>query len=185
MTKKRIVLVVLSFFLFGVIVVVGINFQSISATVSDKFWNFLAEQLEKEEKAREESKYGGVGKDTIVFLGDGKFQIGKFADDIIFVMYNENKTLETLLRKVTKYEESKNMLYIISDEGYGIVDGKTNVCRLFITVPADEFVNGFAIDAEGEKYYNSRFVEDEHIIYLSSFDEFTNDEKAMFEKMEN
>ena len=66
MSKKAVIIVaVLSIFFIGTIVIVSMNFKLMSTTASDKFWEFLAEQFEKEEKAREETKYGGIGKDTI------------------------------------------------------------------------------------------------------------------------
>lgn len=181
--SKKTIIVVLSIFLIGVIVIMSINFKSISTTVSDKLWGLLAEQFEKEEKAREESKYGGIGKDTIISLGDGKFSIGKFADDKVFVMYNEDKTIESLLRKVLKYRETKGKLYVISDEGYGIADGETNTCKLFVSVPPEQFTSGYTIDSEGVRHSISRFLSDEHVEYLNSYDEFSNEEQKVFEKM--
>ncbi len=184
MSKKTIIIVVLSVLLIGVIVAVGMNFKTISTIISDRFWNFLAEQFEKEEKAREESKYGGIGKDTIISLGDGKFRIGKFADDKVFVMYNEDKTMESLLCKVSKHKEIKGKLYVISDEGYGIADSKTNTCKLLVCVPPEQFTNGYTADSEGVQHPISRFLGDEHVEYLKFYDEFSSEEKAVFEKME-
>ena len=178
-----IVIVVLSIFLIGAITVVGMNYKSISTTVSDKFWKFLTEQFDREEEARQKSKYGSIGKDTIIALGDGKFQIGKFADDKVFVMYNENQTIESLLCKISKYKENNGKLYVISDEGYGIADGKTNTCKLFISVPSEQFTNGYTIDSEGIQHPISRFSNDEHIEYLKSYEEFSNEEKSVFKKM--
>lgn len=63
MSKKAVIIVaVLSIFFIGTIVIVSMNFKLMSTTASDKFWEFLAEQFEKEEKAREETKYGGIGQ---------------------------------------------------------------------------------------------------------------------------
>lgn len=185
MSKKAVIIVaVLSIFFIGTIVIVSMNFKLMSTTASDKFWEFLAEQFEKEEKAREETKYGGIGKDTIVSLGDGKFRIGKFDDNKVFVMYNEDKTMESLLCKVSKYKETKGKLYVISDEGYGIADSKTNTCKLFVCVPPRQFINGYTSDSEGIQHPISRFINDEHIEYLKSYDEFLSEEKNVFEKME-
>jgi hypothetical protein len=183
MKRNTIIIAVLSIILIGGISIVSVNYKSISATVSNKFWQFLAEQFDKEEKAREESKYGGIGKDTIISLGDGKFSIGKFADDKVLVMYNEDKTMESLLCKVSKYKTKKGKLYIISDEGYGIADSKTNTCKLFVSVSPEQFTNGYGIDSDGIHHPISRFLNDEHVEYLQSYDEFSSEEKVIFEKM--
>lgn len=181
--SKKAIIIVLSIFLIGVIVIISMNFKSISITVSDKFWELLAKQFEKEEDAREKSEYGGVGKDTTVSLGDGKFSIGKFADDKVFVMYNEDKTIESLLRKVLKYKKMKGKLYVISDEGYGIADSETNTCKLFVSVSPEQFTDVYTIDSEGVQHSIGRFLSDEHVEYLKSYDEFSNEEQEVFEKM--
>lgn len=183
MSKKPIIIAVLSIFLIGVITVMSLNFKSISTVASDKFWGFLAKQFEKEEKERNESKYGDIGRDTVYVLSDGKFQILNFPSGRDFIMYHDNQVIKTLLRRVSKYKKAKKKLYIISEEGYGIADGNTNKCKLFITVPIDEFIRGYGVDSEGNKHVISKFVEDENVQYLESFDDFTDEEKEIFEKM--
>ena len=64
-----------------------------------------------------------------------------------------------------------------------MADGFTNRCKLYITVSPDEFISGYSIDDQGVKHEKSRFVNDEHIQYLSEYDDFTDEEKEIFEKM--
>ena len=78
----------------------------------------------------------------------------------------------------------RERLYVISDEGYGIADSKTNTCKLFVCVPPRQCINGYTSDSEGIQHPISRFINDEHIEYLKSYDEFLSEEKNVFEKME-
>ena len=130
-------------------------------------------------------EYGSVGRDTVYVLGNGKFQILNTAGDRNLIMYRDDDgTIETLLRRVSKYKKVKGSLYVIGDTGYGVVDGKTNTCKLFITVPKDEFIGMYNTDSEGNVHTTSAFVEDEHVQYIESFDDFSENEKKIFVKLE-
>ena len=146
------------------LVVICINFKPLT----NSFWNFIAQQFENEEKIRENSKYGSVGKDTLVTLGDGKFQLIKFANDKALIMYKEDKTFESLLHKVSNYKRIGDKLYVVSDKSYGVVDGKTNMCRLYKVASSLETT-----------------ANNEYIKHLSSYEEFSKEEKAIFEAMMN
>ena len=74
-------------------------------------------------------------------------------------------------------------LYVLSDEGYAVID-KNNLCRVCVTVPDDEFVNGYTVDDAGNEIPISRYIENENVIYLKSYSEFTGEERKVFEKME-
>jgi|GEM_PF-1492697 len=130
-------------------------------------------------------EYGSVGRDTVYVLGNGKFQISNTAGARDLIMYRDDDgTIETLLRRVSKYKKVKGSLYVIGDTGYGVVDGKTNTCKLFITVPKDEFIGMYSTDSEGNVHITSAFVEDEHVQYIESFDDFSENEKKIFVKLE-
>ena len=48
----------------------------------------------------------------------------------------------------------------------------------------NEFVKySGSVDEKGEKIYRSRFIEDQHIVYLSSYDDFSTQERGIFKKM--
>lgn len=174
--KKVIACLLLFITLVGTIITV-INFKSITHFVAIKFW-------EEFFKVRQHTSYGDVGRDTVYVLGDGKFQILSTANSRDLIMYRDDDlVIKTLLRRVSKYKKIKGNLYIISDEGYGIVDGNTSRCKLYITVPKDEFITGCGIDSEGNEHTISAFVEDEHVQYLKSFDDFSEHEKKIFEKL--
>ena len=62
---------------------------------------------------------------------------------------------------------------------------KENYCRVFITLPQDIFERGYIEDEEGNRTHTSTKVESKYIEYLSEFDEFSEEEKKVFRKMEN
>ena len=173
--KKFIVYLLLFITLAGIIIIV-INLKTITHFVAIEFW-------EEFFKVRQHTAYGDVGRDTVYVLGNGKFQICNTGNSRSFIMYRDDLIVETLLRRVSKYKKVKGVLYIISDEGYGIVDGNTNRCKLYITVPKDEFIKGYGFDSEGNMHTTSAFVTDEHIQYLESFDDFSENEKNVFNKL--
>ena len=177
--KKKMICLVTAIVIGGIVIM--FYWKPVTTAIHNTFWNTIAKQLDKEwENA---GPYGRPGKDTICWFANGKYQIGKFDKEKILFMYDENGSMRALLRKVTKHKVVRKKLYVVSDEGYGIVDENGNSCTLFITVPTEEFINGYNIDDSGTKHPISRFVSDEHIKYLDSFDEFSDEERAVFDRM--
>lgn len=131
-----------------------------------------------------ELEYGRRGRDTVTILGNGKFQIGKYGNQKKFVMYQGEHLHTPLLEHVILHKiYNKRYLYVYSKEGYAIADAQTNTCRLFITVPDEEFVNGWTSGEDGVKRPISRYVEDEHVSYLENFEEFSEEERARFDEL--
>ena len=83
-----------------------------------------------------------------------------------------------ILENIEDYRKLKNKLYITSEEGYAIVD-KDKLCRVFVKVPGEEFVSGYSEDKEGNRTYISRRIENKYIKYLSSFEEFSEEEREI------
>ena len=113
----------------------------------------------------------GPGKDTVCIVGDGKFSLGKTVEGIDLTMHtNEyNAHSDVLLAFVNSYKKKNNKLYVYSDEGYCVVDIKSNTAKVLITV---------------EKQYFSNLVgENEAVTYLSSYDDFSAEDKKVFEKL--
>lgn len=110
-----------------------------------------------------------IGKDTVARVGDGKFQIMKFGFDseLKLSMYpDDSLAIDILLPKVTKYKIKGSIMYVIGVDGYAVVDGKTNSCRLLSKSPS-QF---------GITYSN--------VTYIDSYDKFTDREKKVFQEME-
>ena len=156
--KKKLIVVV-SF--LTILFIMGLSLKRITDFVSD----FLLEEFKKEEKAREESAYGwAVGKDTIISLGEGKFSIGKCHNYKVLVVAKEDRTSDTVLEYVSGYKKIAGKLYVVSEFGICVIDEKTNLCRVLLSVQGNE-------------------VSDEYISYLSSFEEFSEDDRKCFKMM--
>ena len=111
----------------------------------------------------------GSGKDTVYTLGNGKFHLGKTADGIDLQMYDDNGHSGVVLAFVNEYKKQNGNLYVYSDEGFCVIDENTNTAKVLITV---------------EKQHFSNLVgEDESITYLSTYDEFDENDKSIFDKL--
>ena len=113
----------------------------------------------------------GSGKDTVYIVGDGKFSLGKTVSGISLTMHTseKNSSEDVLLAFVNNYKKKNDKLYVYSDEGYCVVDIKSNTAKVLITV---------------EKQYFSNLVgENEAVTYLSSYDEFLDEDKKIFERL--
>ena len=132
-----------------------------------------------------ESQYGRVEHGAIVITKDGKYRIEKNVENqLCFNMYYDVSLEYEILKNVSAHRKKGNYYYIKSDEGYAVVDIANEISRVFITVPKNEFVKySGSVDEKGEKIYRSRFIEDQHIVYLSSYDDFSTQEREIFKKM--
>ena len=113
----------------------------------------------------------GPGKDTVCIVGNGKFSLLKTTEGVHLSMHTseDNTHTDALLAFVNNYKKKNNKLYVYSDEGYCVVDIKSNTAKVLITV---------------EKQYFSNLVgENEAVTYLSSYDEFSAEDKKVFEKL--
>lgn len=105
-----------------------------------------------------------IGKDTVVIVGDGKFQIGKYPTSLKLEMFDKNKNSIKIIDKVKGYKNIQNNLYVIGDdESYSIVNGENNTCKLYSLTP------------------KRIFDEPDNIIYLDNYENFREEEKKIFE----
>ena len=151
---------------------------------SKSFWNVVVTLFDNEEKNRQKkSDINEIvrGKDTIL-IWENMYVIGHYFDSN-YLTIERNGISDTILEKVKNYKVKKKKLYVLSEEGYAIID-KENTCRVFITVSKDDFVNGFSTDLDETQHPISRFINDEHIQYLNSYSDFATDEKEIFKKLE-
>lgn len=172
---KRIKYLLTCVILIGTVIIV-FSFKPVTQFFTVMFWEEMF-------KIRQNTEYGAIGRDTVCVIGNGKFQIIKTSEKNLIMYSDDNTFTEVLLRKVSKHKIKHGFLYIISDDGYGIVDGNTNLCRLYITVPKDEFIQGYGSDSKGNIYTISALVKDKHVQYLDSLDDFSENEKNVFDKM--
>lgn len=147
----------------------------------DLFSYFIFKQLEREDEIRRNKIENGeivAGKDTALIWGN-IYEIWNQSGDYRLSIETKNLT-RNILEKIQNYKKIDNCLYIVSEEGFAVID-ENNLCRAYVTVPETEFVNGYSIDSEGNKVYYSRFIEDDNIQYLDDYDDFTDDEKNVFD----
>ena len=113
----------------------------------------------------------GPGKDTVCIVGNGKFNLGKTTAGIDLMMFtNEYDTdYGVLLAFVNSYKKKDDKLYVYSDEGYCVVDIKSNTAKILITVE--------------KQYFFNLVGENEAVTYLSSYDDFSAEDKKVFEKL--
>lgn len=175
------------FIILGIIVVaiivLSLTVKPILRLSSKSFWNFVVMQFDKEEQERKQKIENGEivrGKDTVRVWGN-MYEIGHYSSGNQLEIY-VNDITENILEKVKAHKVIKKKLYVISEEGYAVIN-ECNLCKVYVTVPEDEFVNGYSIDEQGNTSYYSRFIENEHIQYLSDFNEFSEEEQEIFNKM--
>ncbi len=138
------------------------------------FWNSIFIQLDKEEAEREKRIEAGLpirGKDTALIWRD-KYDITVSASGASLDIYIDGDT-QMVLDKVKETNIDKKTLYVLSDDGYAVIDNENN-CRVFISTPKEEL-------EYSSQHYGS--IEDEHIKYLSSYEEFSESEREIFEKL--
>lgn len=138
------------------------------------FWNLIDLQFEKEEAEREkriETRLPVRGKDTALIWRD-KYDICKSSGTKLLRIYIDGDT-QVVLDKVKDFDINKKTLYVLSDDGYAVIDNKNN-CRVFIFKPKEEL-------EYSTQHYGS--IDDEHIRYLSSYEEFSKSEREIFEKL--
>ena len=142
-------------------------------------------------------EYGGrVGRDTRYVVGNGMVQISHINGKDMLEMYHNATLSYTLLDSVTSYKSKGNDLYVISDAGYGVVDKETYKCKLLIFNPQEYFKAGYERHSNGKIYtlppdesgkktsdkiafYGYGKVNDPNIVFLDSFDLFSENEQEM------
>ena len=169
--------------MLALVTALAIGIKPLTKWVSNCYGETVSNQFEKEEKERQQKVTNGEivrGKDTVL-IWENMYEIGHYADGNRLEMFKGGLT-DTILEKISKYKVVEGKLFIISEEGFAIVD-KNNLCRVFVTVPTEEFVNGYSVDEQGNKCYYTRFLEDEHVKYLSELNEFSEEEQEVFSKL--
>ncbi len=162
--KKKYILIIVSSIL---ILVIACNIKPILHYTSELFWDIVCEQLNREEAERERKTSNGElvrGRDTILIWGN-LYEIGHYYDGNDLTLEGQNVS-GCILENIKDHKVKGDKLYVISDEGYATIDTE-NICKVCV--------------GEGEQI--SQKIEFEKILYLNSYDEFSNEEKKVFEKM--
>ena len=179
MKKKYVIITIISI----VIILIAVSIKPVMKLSSDAFWDWVAYELDKEEAERIRKAENGEpvrGKDTVL-IWENMYDISRHMGENSLSISTKEVQGE-IIDKIIKYKYADDKLFVFSEEGYAVID-KDNLCRVFITVPEDEFVNGYSEDKEGNRKYFSRKIESKHIIYLTDYNSYTEEERKVFEKI--
>ena len=168
--KKALTIIVTIFVIAAIIIY--INRHSILENIT----NAISIQMDKEQNKK-------IGKDSVFVWKDGVFQIGNYSSGN-HLEFHENGVINTILKNVEFYKIKNNKFYVITQEGYAVIDEK-NKAKIFVTVPENEYTNGYTINENGEKEPYSRRIDNVNIQYIMSFDEFTDTEQEVLNKLRN
>lgn len=125
-------------------------------------------------------------------VGDGLFSIGY--DSIrpyLRINYMNDASHETILSCVKNTAFENEILYCHAEDGYAIVYPESNLCKAFITPPSNpkfEALHWRYSRDEKNNYCIPRLSPDKHlenkfVVYLDSFDEFTEYEQKMLKAL--
>jgi len=111
-----------------------------------------------------------TGKDTIEVYGDGTFQISGNKGALPILVDLERRT--TLEVKIRKYKLIGDVLYVQGERGYTIVNIKSEFIRQCVVYSINDYWEKNDRPKYGEKY-----------IKLNTFEDFSQEEKAIFNSM--
>lgn len=119
-----------------------------------------------------EDKYGPLyGKDHVAYTGDGMYEIVHVNEgDSLYSRYAKRM----VLMDAHGYTFKKGVLYFCSKEGYAVIYPENNLCKLLIF---PEEYGELRIVASEEYPLN------ELVVYIDSFDEFTDYEQEMLNRV--
>ena len=162
--------VCICFFIITFLLIGTYKIKPIRRVISKNFWEFIIEQMDKEEEQRQKDIENGEiirGKDTIIIWGDTFELLHSYNDIHLSVKRSVSKNQyisDTILEKIKNYKINHGKLYIVSDDGFAILDENNN-CRIYIYSDYDNF------------------IQNDKLKYLYSFSNFSEEEQKMFYDM--
>lgn len=169
---------------FILAVVLVFSIKPVREYTAEAFWTYLADEFAKEEQGRKEKIERGEatrGRDTL-FIWNDLYEIGKTSSDIILTVCKPG-SYDIVLESIKKYKTIKGKLYLLSDDGYAVID-KESLCRVYFTLTDEELSDGHSVDEYGNIKYNSQYTNNPHVVYLSEFSDFSDEEQKIFKKLE-
>ena len=170
---KRILIITLAVIVcISSLIFVMIKFD-IPERATKLFWKKISFELSRE--GTERFAKACYDTDVLCLWEDGTFFISEYRGDkmlsiVITVGEYGNSELDKVFIGVTEYKKKNGKFYVIADEGYAVID-KNNICRAFII-------------EECESYRRDKYIEDDLVIYLETKDDFSKEERAIFDKMD-
>jgi len=111
-----------------------------------------------------------IGKDNIEVYGDGTFQISGNKGTLPILIDLERRT--TLEVKIRKYKLLGDVLYVTGERGYTIVNIKSEFIKQYVVYSINDYWKKNDRPKYGEKY-----------IKLNEFEDFSQEEKEIFNSM--
>lgn len=137
-----------------------------------------------------EEKYGNpYGRDYICHVGDGKFLMMHIAGIDCLLVNEVDSFSSVVLNNEYKHKFDDDDLFVYAADGYAVVYAKSNLCKVFITDPPLEEVTGEDPKISGRSPENNYRIDElvgeefKCIIYLDSFDEFTDYEQKILKEL--
>ncbi len=158
-----------------VLIILSFNIKPISNYICDSFWGFISTQLNKEEAERYKTlEEGGIvaGKDTVL-IWENMYEIYRNNGENHLSIHLEKYTDKLILKSICNYKIKEDRLYIISQDGYAIID-KNNICKVYMKKSCDD---------ECTQYPTNEFIDTEFIQHLNSYDDFSRKDKMTFKNM--
>lgn len=143
----------------------------------DHFWSKVESQLDYERFLEEGDDFNKIS------WGDLSFQINhhKSGNNLEYVSVADKESY-ILLKNISSYKIVEEKLYVRSKDGYAIVD-ENNICKIFVDQSILKTTGEYTQDEYGNKIYSNQKVDKENIKYLSSYDDFSTQERDIFKKM--
>lgn len=129
------------------------------------------------------TEYGSIGRDTVLIIGNGKYQIVNSPKELDLIVYTGTGISKVIVSDIIRYKKYNNRVFIVSSEGYAIVYENQNTCVAYIAVDQQKYGGGYIEDELGNVTYVPNNIEDESFRYIYSYDDFTTEEKDIFEEM--
>lgn len=124
-----------------------------------------------------------TGSYNVVDWTDGTFQINQLLGDRYLEMPKKEDYKVILLTDVQDYKIKNKKLFIIAKQGYAVID-KENNAQIFISFHEEGMKEEGSVYFKGVERLYSICYKDKHIKYLNSFDEFSEKDKKIFDKMQ-
>lgn len=191
MKKRIITLIITCIFVISIVasaVYLTKNAEEMSyKTAKDFFKTFIVPSLDKEMERRKEIKSLGepvTGRKTVEIWED-MYEISRQTVEdgkILYLDISTQDIQELVLDNIIDYKIKNDTLYVYSKEGYAVIR-QSNVCRVYITIPPEEYEKGYYVDEKGTSHYYSKVEDCDFVRYLSSFDEFLKHEQKILKEL--
>ena len=144
--------------------------------IRQSFVKLIAYQLDKE---REKD----VGEYNIISWNNGKFQINHCLSENRLELLDKDCTV-VLLRNISDYKIKKGKLYIISEDGYAVIDNNDTA---FILITKYDELDKYSLEYEivrnNKKIIYSKRYNNKDIVYWDNFNQFSSDEQKQLKKL--